>query len=68
MKKIVSITIQKPTGDQTLEVGAFLMGPDEKKSDVSVERITTYFSVVRVYFSDGRMFVFKGFPFITIKQ
>lgn len=62
------VTIQKPTGEQTLEVGAFLMNADETKSDISVTKISVFLKTVRVYFSDGRVFVFKGFPFILIKK
>lgn len=64
----MTITIQKPTGEQILEVGAFLMKEDGTKSDISVTGIHTFFKTVRVYFSDGRVFVFKGFPFILIKK
>jgi len=69
MKKILSVTMHKSTGDQTMEVGAFLMNADEKtKSDIFVSRIIIIFKTVRVYFSDGRMFLFKGLPFTIIKK
>lgn len=68
MKKNMTITIQKPNGEQTLEVGAFLMNEDETKSNISVTSIRTFFNTVWVNFSDGRVFKFRGFPFILIKK
>lgn len=65
---IISITIQKPTGEQFFELGAFLMNSDETKSDISVTKIRTLLDRTWVSFSDGRQFVFKGFPFIIIKK
>lgn len=66
--KILSITISKPSGDQTFDLDAFLMNKDETKSDISVTKITTFLRTVKIYFSDDRVFIFKGFPFILIKK
>lgn len=68
MKKIQLVTLQKPTGEQTLELGAKLMGPDGKESNISVVKISVWFRTVRVDLSDGKQFVFRGFPFILIKK
>jgi len=66
--KIQGITIQKPTGDQTLEVGARLLDKDGNETEITVTKITIWFGVVRTYFSDGRMLVFRKFPFIVTKK
>lgn len=63
---ILSITIQKPTGEQFFELGAFLMNQDETKSDISVTRIRTFLNMAWVTFSDGRTFKFRGYPFLLI--
>lgn len=63
MKKIQVVTFQKPTGEQTLEVGARL-----KDSEITVTKISVFFNVVTVTLSDGNEFVFRGFPFILIRK
>lgn len=68
MKKIRVVTIQKPSGEQTLELGAKLLGANGKETEVSVTDISVFFRTVRVSFSDGKAFVFRGFPFILVKQ
>lgn len=68
MKKIQLVTIQKPTGEQTLEVGAKLMGNDGKESSIKVVSISVLFRTIRIDLSDGKQFVFRGFPFILIKK
>lgn len=66
MKKIHVVTIHKTTGDQTFELGARLIGANGKETDIAVTNISIFLKTVRVSFSDGKRFVFRGFPSITV--
>lgn len=68
MKTIQVVTIQKPNGEQTLELGAKLLGANGKETEVSVTNISVFCKTVRVALSDGKEFVFRGFPFILVKK
>lgn len=68
MKKIQVVTIQKPSGEQTLELGAKLLGENGKETDISVTNISVFFRTVTVSLSDGKEFVFRGFPFILVRK
>ena len=68
MKKIQVVTFQKPNGDQTFELGAKLLGANGKETDITVTKISVFFRTVTVSLSDGKEFVFRGFPFIVVKK
>lgn len=68
MKKIFIVTIQKPTGEQTLELGAKIIGSDKKETDIVVSKIVARWKTVRVLLSDGKELIFRGFPYILVKK
>ena len=63
---IKTVEITKPTGEQFLEVGQFLLDGKEKETEVKVSKISVFNDKITVEFSDGNKNVFKGYPFTLV--
>ena len=63
-----SISIQRPGGEQFYKVGEELLDSENKKMGLTVVKITYLFSTAKVYFSNGEVGIFRGFPFTISKK